>query len=109
MNLLLAVLLVLPAPPEVEVLDVTWRITESGPSGSRLSWKALVRNNTWTPATFRLVVEVKDWDGFVLAQDREADLWLSDAETREFAGRVRVSAAMVGSIDEVTAEVERKP
>ena len=98
--------LVATSAPDVEVLDVSWRITESTQSSSKVAWKALMRNNTWSPVVFTLVVELKDWDGFILGDDRARGLLLTDAETKEFAGYVRISTGLVSSVDKAVARVE---
>ncbi len=107
--ILTTLLAVLATPaPDVEVLDVSWRVTESTQSSSKVAWKALVRNNTWSPVAFTLVVELKDWDGFILGDDRLRGLSLNDAESRDFAGTVRISAGLVSALDEAVARVEMR-
>ena len=100
-----ALLTLLPQAPEVEVLDVGWRVAETDRHGTKLAWKALVRNNTWRPVDFTLIVELKDWDGFVLVDDKESGLWLDDAETKEFAGMVRMHAGKAAPIHRAEARV----
>ena len=102
-------LMLLAAPaPDVEVLDISWRVTKSTQSSSKIAWKELVRNNTWNLVAFTLVVELKDWDGFILGDDRVVGLSLNDAETKELAGTVRLSTGLVSSLDEAVVRVEMR-
>ena len=96
-----------PAPKgAVEILELSYRPTETNPSWTRYSWRAVVRNNTASPLPVTVIVQFQDGDNFVLDEDSERVL-LGPGELRAITDFKLVEADIAPRVARGIGRIER--
>ncbi len=93
------------APPELEVTNVEYRITEKNNVWWRFSWKISVWNRGNEPARFNAVVNFFEQQGFIVDRSYALQLYIAASDSRSFDGSALINVSIAPKIARATGEV----
>lgn len=91
--------------PNVEIVDITTRVTESNSVWSKYAWNLTLKNNTDREQSVTAEIKWTDAEGFVVDTDTEYDLVIPANSEKTFNDYDLIDADVAGNVEGIEAEI----
>jgi len=91
--------------PNVEIVDITTRVTESNAVWSKYAWNLTLKNNTDREQSVMAEIKWTDAEGFVVDTDNEFELVVPANSEKTFNDYDLIDADVAGNIVGIEAEI----
>lgn len=95
-----------PPPSDIEIIEISSRVTERNRVWWKYAWKLTLKNNSDTPKNLEATIQFKDRDDFVIEDDKAYDLYLPAGRKKTFTDYTLVTCPNAHNVEKTSVHVE---